>query len=196
MTAEPEPRDVTDNETGEYDPAVGSQAPRTVPPRTVPPRMVPPMTASPADDALVDGDLDDDLDDDLDEGDLAVDDDDVVILRTDEVDEVEPGSVIADQAGSPEAPDTPEAPVATPEGERWHEILAGFVDDPRSSLQAASEIVKDDASAFVALLGRWEESLTDQAQGDRGGETEKMRQALVIYRDISKQLAASTKALG
>lgn len=96
---------------------------------------------------------------------------------------MEPASVIAD---------IPDAG-----GDRhWKEILAGFVDDPDGCLRAATELLEEEMSAFVALLGQRRESMLNATSSQDDAKTEQMRRSVLTYRDLSRQLAASTEATG
>ena len=79
--------------------------------------------------------------------------------------------------------------------QRWHDVLANFIDDPRGAVLAATELVVDDVSAFVAVLDERKKSMLTAPPGDHAATTEDLRQAAATYRDISKQLTASTQAL-
>jgi hypothetical protein len=65
--------------------------------------------------------------------------------------------------------------------ERWHEILAMFVDDPRSSVELAAGLVDDSAEALVTFVQERQHALLSAWQGDDAG-TEEMRIALQQYR--------------
>jgi hypothetical protein len=105
----------------------------------------------------------------------------------------EPGVVDVSDAVSPpavvSAPDaepapTPASPVADDSaspGARWHEILAMFVDDPRSSVELAAGLVDDSAEALVVSVKERQHALLSAWQGDGAG-TEEMRIALQQYR--------------
>lgn len=79
--------------------------------------------------------------------------------------------------------------------QRWHDVLANFVDDPRGAVLAATELVVDDVSAFVAVLDQRKKSMLNASPEDHAVATEDLRQAAATYRDISKLLTASTQAL-
>ncbi|SEF60765.1 hypothetical protein SAMN04489712_101574 [Thermomonospora echinospora] len=62
--------------------------------------------------------------------------------------------------------------------ERWHEVQAGFVDDPHEAVRKADEM----ASQALTALG---ESLRERWQAvEGGGDTEQLRLALRRYRDF------------
>lgn len=83
---------------------------------------------------------------------------------------------------------------------RWHDIVAGFIDDPRGSVAEAADLVEADVTALIALLSKRRDTMGDGWQSgqsaDSGNATEDLRLALRGYRDFSRQIAASTKALG
>ena len=83
--------------------------------------------------------------------------------------------------------------------ERWHDIVAGFIDDPRGSVSEAAELVEAEVTSLIALLSRRRDTLggtwqTGQAS-ETGSVTEDLRLAIRGYREFSSQLAASVKAL-
>lgn len=106
-------------------------------------------------------------------------------------DETKPASVIAEVPDD----DAAAARASSAHDQRWHDVLANFIDDPRGSVLAATELVVDDVSAFVAVLDERKKSMLDAPPEDRAATTEDLRQAAVAYRDISKLLTASTQAL-
>lgn len=120
-------------------------------------------------------------------------------IRVVSADEMEPASVIADiPDSSAEAKDgkfaDTQAPEAWPRNEgRWREIVVGFVDDPHGSVQAAAELVEDDVSIFATFLSQRREDTLNAGSQEDGAKTEQMRQLVVTYRDISRQLAASAQ---
>jgi hypothetical protein len=142
-------------------------------------------------------------------------------IRVVSADEMEPASVITDipdaDAPRPDVepadelpPDVEPADELTPDVEladasasqtradddrRWQEILGRFVDDPRGCVQAATELVEDELSTFAALMSRRRESMDNSTSGESDAKTEQMRQAVMTYRDISRQLAASTRVV-
>lgn len=102
-----------------------------------------------------------------------------------------PASVIAEVPGD----DATVSGASSAPDQRWHDVLANFIDDPRGSVLAATELVVDDVSAFVAVLEQRKKSMLNAPPGDDAGRTEDLRQAAAAYRDISKLLTASTQAL-
>lgn len=105
-------------------------------------------------------------------------------------DEMKPASVIAEIPGDDAAASSESA-----HDQRWHDVLADFVDDPRGAVLAATELVVDDVSAFVAVLDQRKKSLLNASPEDQAVATEDLRQAAATYRDISKLLTASIQAL-
>jgi hypothetical protein len=85
------------------------------------------------------------------------------------------------------------------DSERWHDIVAGFIDDPRGSVAQAADLVEADVTALIALLSRRRDALNETWQtgtpGDSDTATEGLRLAVRDYRDFSRQIAASLKAL-
>lgn len=101
-------------------------------------------------------------------------------------DETESASVTDDDADSG---------ASSAHEQRWHDVLAHFIDDPRGSVLAATELVVEDVSAFVAVLEQRKKSMLNVPPEDRAATTEDLRQTAATYRDISKLLTASTQAL-
>ena len=109
-------------------------------------------------------------------------------------DEMEPASVIAEPPGD----DAAASSASSTHEERWHDVLANFVDDPRGSVLAATDLVVNDVSTFVAVLDQRRKSMLNAPAEGHGGTTEDLqdlRQAAATYRDISKQLTASIQLL-
>lgn len=105
-------------------------------------------------------------------------------------DEMEPASVIAEIPGD----DAAVSGASSTHDQSWHDVLANFVDDPRGSVLAATDLVVNDVSAFIAALDQRRQSIMNAPPEDHAA-TEDLRQAAATYRDISKQLTASTQAL-
>jgi hypothetical protein len=105
--------------------------------------------------------------------------------------EMEPARVIAEIPGD----DAAVSGASSARDQRWHDVLANFVDDPRGSVLAATELVVNDVSAFVAVLDQRRKSMLNAPPEDYPANTEDLRQAASTYRDISNQLTASTQAL-
>jgi hypothetical protein len=70
---------------------------------------------------------------------------------------------------------------------RWHEILAMFVDDPRSSVEQAAALAGDRAEAFVLSIKEQRDSLLSGWQR-HDAETEELRIALQQYRIFCNRL--------
>jgi hypothetical protein len=105
-------------------------------------------------------------------------------------DETEAAGVIAEVPG-----DAAVAGESAAHDQRWHDVLANFVDDPRGAVLAATELVVNEVSAFVAVLDQRRTSMVNASPEDDAVSTENLRQVAATYRDISKQLTASTLAL-
>ena len=64
---------------------------------------------------------------------------------------------------------------ATPDvadNQRWHDILLGFIDDPRGSVAEAADLVEADVTALIALLSRRRDAMAQSWQAEkssRGG---------------------------
>ena len=111
--------------------------------------------------------------------------------RVGSADEMESAGVITGIPGE----DAAASGASSTHDQRWHDVLANFVDDPRGSVLAATELVVDDVSAFVAVLDQRKKSMLNAPPEDHAAATEDLRQAAATYRDISKQLTASIQAL-
>jgi hypothetical protein len=85
------------------------------------------------------------------------------------------------------APAAPVARDSTSPGTRWQGIQAMFVDDPRSSLELAADLVGDSAETLVVSVREQQHSLLSAWQGDDAG-TEEMRTALQQYRTLWNRL--------
>jgi hypothetical protein len=72
-------------------------------------------------------------------------------------------------------------------GIRWHEILAMFVDDPRSSVEQAAAFADDRAEALVLSIQERQHSLLSGWQRHDAG-TEELRIALQQYRLFCSRL--------
>jgi len=70
---------------------------------------------------------------------------------------------------------------------RWHEILAMFVDDPRSSVEHAAAFAGDRAEAFVLSIKEQQDSLLSGWKS-QDSETEELRVALQQYRIFCNRL--------
>jgi hypothetical protein len=90
-----------------------------------------------------------------------------------------------------------------PDDDRWHEILVGFIDDPRGATALAAELVEEEVTALIALLSRRlarrRETIAETWRTERTSNpdsaTEDLRLALRDYREFSRQIAASRNAL-
>jgi hypothetical protein len=106
-------------------------------------------------------------------------------------DEMMPASLIAEIPGD----DAAVSETSSAHDQRWHDVLANFVDDPRGSVLAATDLVVNDVSAFVAVLDQRRKNMLNALPDDHAATTEALRQVAGTYRDISKQLTASIQAL-
>jgi hypothetical protein len=69
----------------------------------------------------------------------------------------------------------------------WHEVLAMFVDDPRSSAERAAGLVDDSVELLVVAVRERQHALLSAWQGDDAG-TEEMRAAVQHYRAFAGRL--------
>lgn len=66
-------------------------------------------------------------------------------------------------------------------GQRWNEIQATFVDDPRGSVTQAASMADEAIEAFISAARQRQASLASSWQGPEAG-TEELRTALRDYR--------------
>jgi hypothetical protein len=71
--------------------------------------------------------------------------------------------------------------------ERWHEIQAMFVDDPRSAVELAAGLAGDSAETVIASVRERQQALLSPWQRDDTG-TEELRIALRHYRGFWNRL--------
>ena len=93
----------------------------------------------------------------------------------------------------PEPQDVPLLDPAQSEGflQRWSEVQARFVDDPRAAVQEGDDLVADLVQALSASFAQHKEGLEQQWR--TGGEpgTEDLRRALQQYRSFFQRLLAT-----
>jgi hypothetical protein len=151
----------------------------------------------------------------LQEPDADDDDDDVVTPADDDVvlapgdDDVVLAPADADAVTTPADDDTVPTPagtdaVSTPAASDkalllagadelragWQMIRAGFIDDPRSSVAEAANVVEKAAEMLVAALRAQQDEIRNSWDGDgSGNDTESMRQALLTYQALFNRIA-------
>ena len=73
---------------------------------------------------------------------------------------------------------------SAPQGDRrWREIQAMFVDDPRDSVQRASDLIDTAIEEFLAAVRQRQAALASSWQ-NRDADTEALRSALKDYRGL------------
>ena len=73
---------------------------------------------------------------------------------------------------------------SAPQGDRrWREIQAMFVDDPRDSVQRASDLIDTAIEEFLAAIRQRQATLASSWQ-NRDADTEALRSALKDYRAL------------
>jgi hypothetical protein len=72
--------------------------------------------------------------------------------------------------------------------ERWHEIQAQFVDDPRSAVEAADELVAELTKELVRMFTKEREGLEKDWASGGDPSTEDLRVALQRYRSFFGRL--------
>ena len=75
------------------------------------------------------------------------------------------------------------APSASRDDRRWREIQGMFVDDPRDSVQRASELIDTAIEEFLAAIRQRQAALASSWQ-NRDADTEALRVALKDYRAL------------
>jgi hypothetical protein len=72
----------------------------------------------------------------------------------------------------------------------WQMIRSGFIDDPRSSVVEAANVVEKAAEMLVAALRAQQDEIRSSWDGDgSGNDTESMRQALLTYQALFNRIA-------
>ena len=105
----------------------------------------------------------------------------------------EPAATRADEpaaAGGTAASPVPAADPAPPgviSPQRWSEILVGFVDDPRGSVQMAADAVDEAIDGFVNSVRARQRGLAAAWQGTEA-DTEQLRTALREYRNLGQRV--------
>ncbi|MFC4585686.1 hypothetical protein [Sphaerisporangium corydalis] len=74
--------------------------------------------------------------------------------------------------------------------QRWREVQAGFVDDPRDAVEQADQLVEE---AVTALTTR-RQALVDRWKNSDHGDTEQLRLALRDYRSLLQELVGLSYA--
>ena len=97
-----------------------------------------------------------------------------------------PGTVGAGEPGAGVGADSKAVPGGEPIDyqQRWREVQAGFVDDPRDAVERADQLVEE---AVTALTTR-RQALTDRWKNSDQGDTEQLRLALREYRSLLEEL--------
>ena len=83
-------------------------------------------------------------------------------------------------------------PASSAQEERWQQILAEFVDNPRGSVQAAHELVGQSVEQLFARLNDKRASLEQQWSGGGDVNTEKLRVCLQQYRALFNRLSGES----
>jgi hypothetical protein len=100
------------------------------------------------------------------------------------------GSGPAQHRGAPAAPAADDSP-GQEISQQWHEIQAGFVDDPRRAVDMAAEAAESALSALAAALQERQSALSPAS----GADTEQMRAALRGYRSLCQDIEAAGRQL-
>lgn len=72
--------------------------------------------------------------------------------------------------------------------DRWADVQAGFVDDPRNAVQKAQQLVDDLVKELTDVFTRERTTLEGQWSGGGDADTEALRVALQRYRDFFNRL--------
>jgi hypothetical protein len=97
-----------------------------------------------------------------------------------------PATPPARPAPAAAAPPAKASPEPVP-GQRWREIQAAFVDDPRGAVNSAAGAVDAAVEEFVAVIRSRQAALASSWQ-DGGADTEALRIALLDYRAFWDEL--------
>jgi hypothetical protein len=73
---------------------------------------------------------------------------------------------------------------------QWKQAQAGFVEDPRASVNEAAGVVADAASMLEAAIRERQENLRGEWDGDGKADTETLRQAMLVYRRLLDKLVS------
>jgi hypothetical protein len=74
---------------------------------------------------------------------------------------------------------------------QWKQAQAGFVEDPRASVNEAAGVVADAASRLESAIRERQQNLRGEWDGDGNADTEMLRQAMLVYRRLLDKLVAS-----
>ena len=75
--------------------------------------------------------------------------------------------------------------------QRWHEVQAQFVDDPRAAVSAADGLVAEVVQSLVRGFAEHKSALEAQWSRDEQPDTELLRQSLRRYRFFFSRLLAA-----
>ena len=75
--------------------------------------------------------------------------------------------------------------------ERWMEVQTDFVDDPRSAVEKAHQLVADLVNELTQTFTNERTSLESQWKGGGDADTEALRVALQRYRDFFNRLLST-----
>ena len=125
----------------------------------------------------------------------------VVLERRDSDDHAQsatpPDKLVFDQAAQPPAPSAsgPPAPPMSLLGsdpadvqDRWHDLQAAFVDDPRDAVQRADSLLDEVMASIHQSLESRIRELQDLWKNTDHSDTEQLRLALRSYRDCMHRL--------
>ncbi|MEV0585314.1 hypothetical protein [Nonomuraea sp. NPDC050310] len=74
--------------------------------------------------------------------------------------------------------------------ERWREVQAGFVDEPREAVERADQLVDEVVTALTNTLGSRTSELRNRWQNSSENDTEQLRLALRDYRAVLERLVS------
>ena len=77
--------------------------------------------------------------------------------------------------------------------ERWSDVQASFVDDPRTAVQQAHELVTNLVDELTNTFTRERTNLESQWNGNGQADTEALRVALQRYRSFFNRLLGTTE---
>ena len=74
---------------------------------------------------------------------------------------------------------------------RWHEVQAGFVDEPRESVRQADQLVAELMQQLAADFAETRSQLESQWDSGEDASTEDLRVALTRYRSFFRRLLSA-----
>jgi hypothetical protein len=106
-----------------------------------------------------------------------------------------PGQLVDDESAQPPSATASPTPTTSLLGSdpadvrnRWHDLQASFVDDPRDAVQRADSLLEDLRAALHQAMESRTRELQDLWKNADHNDTERLRMALRSYRDVMHRL--------